>query len=356
MTNPILDTARQLVAAGVSVLPIQADGSKAPASTRLPIDKDTMRPSWKPYQSRLATDTELTSGFSKPNVGIAIIAGAVSRNIEIFDFDDPSTLCPWCELVEDAAPGLIAHLVRVKTPTGGEHVYYRCATIQGNQKLAVNAQREVMIETRGEGGYALIPPSPATCHQLNRPYVVSQGDLAHIPTITEDERAILLKCARALTQYVEPERVYTPRHATATDGTRPGDIFAANVSWEDILRPHGWRVVGHRGEVTLWCRPGKRGGLSATSGYCGDHLYVFSSNAPPFEPARAYHKFTAYALLNTGGDFSKAATIVARQGYVKAHTGQTAASYPRFEGFRGFKGYRAQRGYQAKGAVSHEYA
>ena len=58
------------------------------------------------------------------------------------------------------------------------------------------------------------------------------------------------------------------------------------------------------------------------------------------------------ARLHTcGGDFIKAATILARQGYVKAHAGQTAASDQRFEGFQGFKGYRASRGSQAKGAV-----
>jgi hypothetical protein len=47
MTNPILETARHLVSAGVSVIPIKADGSKAPASTLLPIDEDTLKPSWK---------------------------------------------------------------------------------------------------------------------------------------------------------------------------------------------------------------------------------------------------------------------------------------------------------------------
>jgi hypothetical protein len=125
------------------------------------------------------------------------------------------------------------------------------------------------------------------------------------------------------------------------------------VEWADILIPHGWQVVRQRGEVTLWCRPGKRDGISATTGYCGDHLYVFSSNAHPFEPARAYGKFTAFALLNAGGDFVKAATILAHQGYVKAHDGRTAARAQRFEGFQGFKGYRVNRGSQAKGAVSH---
>ena len=140
---------------------------------------------------------------------------------------------------------------------------------------------------------------------------------------------------------------YTPRQGIGPTGERPGDLFAAKASWEDILLPHGWRVVGHRGEVTLWCRPGKTDGISATTGHCGDHLYVFSSNAHPFAPERAYSKFTAFAFLNAAGDFIKAATMLACQGFVKAYEAKT-------NGYRGYQGYRGYHGYRGrKGVVSH---
>jgi hypothetical protein len=214
--------------------------------------------------------------------------------------------------------------------------------VQGQMKVAT------LIETRGEGGYCLVPPSPATCHPLHRPYVLAQGDFAHIPPITADERAILLNCARALNEYVEPERVSTPRQDTGPNGNRPGDLYAATAVWPDILLPHGWRVVTHRGEVTFWRRPGKNRGISATTGYCGDRLYVFSSNAHPFEPERAYNKFAAFALLNAGGDFIKAATMLACQGFVNAHARQLTHGYKGYQGYRGYHGYRGM-----KGVVSH---
>jgi hypothetical protein len=338
MTDPVLQTALTLLYAGLSPIPIGAN--KRPAIG-----------SWKGYQTRLPTSEEWTAWVASRRCGLAVVLGPVSGNAEVVDFDDPSVLRPFYDLVEAMAPGLISRLVIVGTPTDGRHLYYRCPVIAGNQKLAVNAQRQTMIETRGEGGYALIPPSPAWCHPDHKEYVLRQGDLAAIPTITADERDILLNCARALTQYVEPKRVWTPRQPTATDGTKPGDIFAVSVSWEDLLRPHGWRVDGYRGEVTRWRRPGKKDGHSATTGHCGDHLYVFSSNAYPFAPGRAYSKFAAFTLLNCGGDFIKAARILAHQGYVKAHAGQTAVRDQRFEGFCGFKGYRGYRG--MKGVVSH---
>ena len=335
MRNPVYEAAHRLVHAGLSVIPIGRN--KRPLV------------SWKPYQARLATVAELAEWCSCPEVGLAIVAGPISGNMEILDFDDITILKPWYILVEGTAPGLVSRLVVVMTPRGGRHLYYRCATIQGNRQLAVTSNRKVMIETRGQGGYTLIPPSPPWCHPHHKPYVLRQGDLANIPTITTEERTILLNGARALTQYVAPERVYAPRPPTATDGTRPGDIFAANVPWEDLLMPHGWRVVGHRGEVTLWCRPGKNGGVSATTGHCGDMLYVFSSNAFPFEPERAYSKFTAFALLHAHGDFIRAATMLAGQGYVHRHAGRLASTSMGFGAHRLFGPFGAYRGVGSHG-------
>jgi Bifunctional DNA primase/polymerase, N-terminal len=336
MTNPVLQTALTLVRAGLSVIPIGAH--KRPAIE-----------TWKGYQDRLPTPEEWIAWAASRRCGLAIVLGPVSGNGEVIDVDDPSVLGLWYDLVEDMAPGLVARLVIVKTPTNGRHLYYRCPVIEGNQRLALNARREVRMETRGEGGYALIPPSPAWCHPDHKPYELRQGDLANIPTITPDERAILLNCARALNEYTPPERIYTPRQPTATDGTKPGDIFAAKVSWDDILLPHGWTVAYRKAETTFWKRPGKKGrGISATAGHYGDRLYVFSSNAHPFEPERAYSKFSAFAQLNYGGDFRKAATALAALGYVVEHANQRPASR------QGYKGYRAMGGYRGlKGLVTH---
>jgi hypothetical protein len=91
-----------------------------------------------------------------------------------------------------------------------------------------------------------------------------------------------------------------------------------------------------------------KNGISATTGYCGDLCYVFSSNAYPFDPELAYSKFTAFALLNCGGDFIKAATMLACEGFVKAHQRQVANRYQGYQGYRGYHGYGGM-----KGVVSH---
>ena len=80
--------AERLVKSGLSVIPIRADGSKAPAIT------------WKVFQARIATPEELHRWFRKGN-GLAAVAGKVSGNLEILDFDDPNLFDQWESLVEE---------------------------------------------------------------------------------------------------------------------------------------------------------------------------------------------------------------------------------------------------------------
>lgn len=65
------------------------------------------------------------------------------------------------------------------------------------------------------------------------------------------------------------------------------------------------------------CRPGKKDHtVSASVNFEGsDLVYVFSTNASPFQDERGYTKFSAYALLNHGGDFRAAAQALRRMGY-----------------------------------------
>ncbi len=108
------------------------------------------------------------------------------------------------------------------------------------------------------------------------------------------------------------------------DGDRPGDIYNAAASWEDVLCPHGWRVVGHKGDLTEWTHPTSESGAScsATTGYrtdTGNDVLAVYSNRTPFQTVlsgrHTYTKFEAYAVLNHRGDRTKAAAELARNGY-----------------------------------------
>jgi hypothetical protein len=306
LKHNVLDTAQNYVQAGLSVLPVRADGSKSPA---IP---------WKQYQEVLADGQTLKKWFSKDDCGIGIVCGRVSGGLEVLDFEADAPIKEWGELAKNQlGEDFLKPLPLVKTPSGGWHLYYRCPEIGGNQKLALelkNGTQKVLIETRAEGGYVLAPGSPPTCHPSGKPYKLLRGDLTKIPTISPEQRAVLLRAARALTQ-VPAKEVHVPKEYT--DQGRPGDDFNRRSTWREILEPHGWKLVRTNGEIEYWRRPGKDDrGISATVGYAGtDLLHVFSSNAHPFESDTAYSKFGAYTLLNHGGDFQAAAKELAAKGY-----------------------------------------
>lgn len=89
--------------------------------------------------------------------------------------------------------------------------------------------------------------------------------------------------------------------------TSVAELFDLSSTWESVLEPHGWELVQSAGAVKYWRRPGKwEPGHSATTGYIGDKMFVFSSNAQPFEAGRPYTKFDAFAMLNHCGDHDAA--------------------------------------------------
>ncbi len=316
------ETAFEYLNAGLCVLPARREGEHKCAALR----------AWKPYQQQLPTEAEVRGWFANRHDSLCLVAGAVSGNLEMIDFDaGGEAFEPWCMLVREAAPNLLDRLVIETTPSNGRHVAYRCAApVCGSVKLA---QRKLLlpsrdpvfvagkqyiprrdkqgtwfvnltlIESRGEGGIFLCAPSEG--------YELIQGSLTGLPAITPDERDLLLSAAWALNEHL-PDPQPEPIGEANSVGLRPGDDYAQRGDVRDVLRRHGW-TLARGGENEYWRRPGRTEGWSAT--LRDGVLYVFSSNAAPFEPDRAYSPFTVYALLEHDGDFTAAAAALRTEGY-----------------------------------------
>ncbi|MFQ5570009.1 MAG: AAA family ATPase [Rhodothermales bacterium] len=325
-----LRAAERFVDAGLSIIPCDATGAKRPLGYLLPVDPQTQRHTWKPYQEIRPAPEQLEAWFAPPcQHAIAIIGGRVSGGIEVLDFDEPALWPAFVALCRIHALGLLDRLPRVGTPSGGYHVYYRCRTFEGNQKLAERwkesdvKEHATLIETRGEGGYVLAPPSPGYC--------MLQGTLTQIPMIEPGERERLLGLARSFNECAGNEAA----PSDAGDSSRPGDAFNEQ-GWDTcrgLLQARGWRLLRTRANgAEEWQRPGKEGqGLSATYGHVPNRFYVFSTNAHPFEPLRTYRPFSVFALLEYGGNFSAAATALTAAGYGEGLVQSEGAGASRME-------------------------
>ena len=296
--------------AGLSVIPVRCDGSKSPLL------------SWKPFTERVATDKELVDWFcGSREVGIGIVAGVISGGLEVLDFDAGNLFWPWKKLTEQIA----IRLPTVETPSFGYHVFYRCDEVTGNHKIAIdpNAEKQTLIESRGDGGYVIGCGSPASCHPANYPYVQVAGPvLPEIPRITLAERRQLWMAARTFDRgdiVTEAKRKQAKERPTANRSLAdtPWDDFDARADWGSILEPRGWKSR----DGIHWTRPGKTRGTSATLRDTADGqkkvLVVFSSNANLDSGAghKTYSKFNAYAQLYHAGSKRSAAQELRRNGY-----------------------------------------
>lgn len=294
--------AGEYLSKGLSIIPI-----------KMP-DKSPTIKSWKEYQSRIPTDGELKYGDS-----IALICGHVSGNVEVVDIDvknDPDLIARFQSAIDEMQPTIFIKpdkFVAQRTASGGLHIIYRCPTIEGNQKLAKSAGGVVLVETRGEGGYIAIDPTPG--------YQVTSGSLSNIPTITPQERDEFLAVCRSLNRFAPPQFEPKKRDTDKAkyNGESPGDAYNRTGSIEELLEPLGWRKTHRFRDNDYWRRPGKDSGHSAS--WNGHVFYVFSSSTV-LESEKGFNLFSLRSILIHNGDFSACARELYAMGYGDRHERQ----------------------------------
>jgi len=328
-----VETAQAFLSAGLSVLPAVLE-KKCPAVKQ-----------WKAYQERPPTESEVKAWFSNRHDALCVVTGKASGNLEMIDFDNGGELFgAWRELVEKNMPGLTGRLVVERSKSWGRHVVYRCETgVSRNMKLAQRREaapeKEInvysdghetfhlngkgysvrrdkdgkayivltLIETRGTGGIFLCAPTLG--------YELLQGDFTAIPVLNESEREALLQAAWELNEdWKEAAEPDCQGKGNNSFSIRPGDDFNGRGDMRLLLKTHGWQHIHSSGGSEYYRRPGKESG-SWSASLKDNVFYVFSSNAQPFEPNKAYSPFSVYALLEHDGNFTKAADALLEQGY-----------------------------------------
>jgi putative DNA primase/helicase len=293
---------RRMRETGISSLPVCVSG------------KNPRLKEWKHLQSTQPTDKELQSwermaSQSRQDFGWGIVAGAVSGNLEVIDFDQQGiAFNDWSEIVNEVAPGLLARLYIERSQRGGIHVAYRCEIPVDGRLMLAYSQGQLTIETRGEGNYCICAPSPG--------YTTEQGDLLDLPILTASERQVLIHAARALDdtppepEWIDDQERQAVKSGHST-GLRPGDDYNQREDIRPLLQRHGWKLI-KPGANEYWQRPGKDHGTSAT--LRGTSFYVFTASTE-FQPGKSYSPFGVYAVLEHFGNFKEAARELRKQAY-----------------------------------------
>ena len=100
----VYQTALAALHAGISCIPILADGTKSPAVK------------WKDYQKQRPTFHEAAHWFSRTPYGIAFITGEVSGGLEMLDFDSYPIYTRFAEIMQQEGLAGTPHTHRAWIP------------------------------------------------------------------------------------------------------------------------------------------------------------------------------------------------------------------------------------------------
>ncbi|WP_412030476.1 bifunctional DNA primase/polymerase [Deinococcus yunweiensis] len=199
-----LELALALRATGHSVIPVQTD--------KRPVNQ------WKVWQTEVASEAQVREWASdRRTAGFGVVCGSVSGGLEVLDFDDAATF----ELFRAALPTwteTIPFAIQ-RTGGGGYHVVYKRPHPGRNVKLAWAEEsqadgdsharpiRRLLVETRGEGGYAVLPHS---LHPSGTRYEIVAGSMTAIPHVTDEQAETLLALARTFDRSRQISRAAVP--------------------------------------------------------------------------------------------------------------------------------------------------
>lgn len=279
----------------------------------IPITMPSKRPTkpWKEYQEKIIDKNELKNDLVNLNGsgGVAIVCGAVSGNLEVMDFDNKFDLAKktFNEFykIDEVKKIIDSYSLPIeKTFSKGYHLFYRCSKIERNLKLAQitkNNKTETIIETRGEGGYIIVDPTPE--------YQILKGQIHNIPVISEEDRKTLINYARG---FGEHKLSHNWKEIKSKNKSQSYEIPSETI--KNLLTESGWTYAGSNGINDHYRRPGKKFGNSAD--YDGSVFYVYSSNCPPFENEKGYNNFQVFTLLKHQGDPRSAESDLLDQGII----------------------------------------
>ena len=317
MTNEILTTALRFATQGIVVVPDAADGSKRPGLS-----------SWKEFQDRHPNQDELLAWFNNDQVqGLGVITGPISGNLLMIEFEgravEQKLHLRAAEAIKSAGFEELWQSVvdgyTETTPSGGIHFLVKVdgPAIDGNTKLASKPGEDggCLIETRAAGGFSICAPSGGTAHPSGKLWSMIAGSIETIPTITTHEMNELFRILATFDEMPKPEITKQELIKREFNPALPGDDYNQRTTWEEILEPIGWKKVFTQAEKTLWRRPKKDEGISASTNHGGyDTFYVFSTSTT-FEANKSYSKFAVYAHLHHADNFKHAAEALRFKGY-----------------------------------------
>lgn len=295
--------------------------------------------SWKKYQTERMSDKDIEKYFADC-WGIALLMGNDMGLIALdFDLKYDLSRTVMKRFKEQVGEDLIRKCYLQSTMNGGYHLVFSCPEmVKGNKKLAcrhttafeqhklymeywndpatrtkaINAAYQdkvrVLVETREEGGYILIPGSPG--------YQYITGE---IQVLTKEEVIALYEAAYSVNEVkglakVFDEKYLSQRSRNVNWDRNPYEDFNENFDFVGYLEEHGWEVVSQTVKNIRLKRPDTKTKDSAVYDLDTNRFWVFSTSTV-FEENKLYSHVDAVCLMEFDSDSTMMYNYLIENGY-----------------------------------------
>lgn len=309
-TDKIKQFASKYLEAGFSVIPVTG---KNPAVK-----------SWGQYIYKPMDLSDVDTVFGPRPEGIALLMGG-KKKLTTIDIDSKYDLTGevFNNLKKEIGPSLLKRLTCHTTVNGGYHLIFSCSVVEGNTKLASRPvtpsekidtlsraiekgaeidtalqtaladNSRVIIETRGEGGYILVPPTTGYSHVYGK-----------IQEITPEEYHSILDICRSFNTYIPNVKNYQLSRVqrSGEDKSNTFKNFNENCDILELLKSFGWETVGTSPDgYTKVKRPGAASTHSAYYNHEDRSFWVFTTSTG-FEANKKYGAVDILLMLKYQND------------------------------------------------------
>lgn len=306
--------------AGYSVIPVNAE-------------KNPAIPTWTEFQKRPMT-TEECEKYFKDVWGIALLMGG-NKKLTALDLDLKYSENRHFleEYKKKLGKSFLKRFYVQSTMNNGMHFVFSSDKVENNQKLASREtspeeKHEVyldnyhnlrtrgkalkiaslykslaFLETRGEGGYILLSPSPG----YNKVY----GKIGHF---SSEEYEEIMATSRSFNEYQEITRDFRVEKYRNSD-VNPFENYNLHGDVLSLLYDNGWESVGESKNSVRLKRAGNPSSKSSALYDKNTRVFNVFSTSTNFEPNRGYAPASVFVLLEADNDVTEAYKLLINKGF-----------------------------------------
>jgi hypothetical protein len=170
-------------------------------------------------------------------------------------------------------------------------------------KIAMHYKSLAFLETRGEGGYIVMAPSPG--------YESIYGKIGHLSSEDYDE---IMTISRSFNEFSELNKDYKIEKYRNSD-VNPFEEFIQRGDILSILYDNGWEEIRETGNYIRLKRAGNPSSKSSALYDKVTKVFTVFSTSTNFEPNRGYSAASVFVELEAEGDTELAYKLLVNKGF-----------------------------------------